>query len=247
MEQDQQIHKDDAIRRAPRGPRTLIQWIALFAKITLILLLCLAGLAYYAYQSTQQLPDFYEATLNSDPVQLAESGAVFEQRVLDLRSSAQEAGEWQAVFTEQQINGWIAVDMPRKFPHWQPREVSDPRVSISRNELKLVFKVESPRLSGVVVAQADVFCTADNQIAVQFNSVKSGIVPIPMKRFADKITKGLEKSDIQVEWTEQDGDPVLLIKLPSDVTDQGDGNSVILKSVTLESGQVVLSGETSSN
>ena len=39
-------------------------------------------------------------------------------------------GRWQALFTAEQINGWMAVDLARNFPNTLPPGVVDPRVDI---------------------------------------------------------------------------------------------------------------------
>lgn len=232
--------------RIAQTPRPLwlrtVNWIL---RISVISLVGLGVFAYYAYQSAQTMPDFYRQSLALAPQQLAESGAVFENRVLELQHSAQVEGDWQTIFTEDQVNGWLAVDMPRKFPKWLPKSVSQPRVSIEPGELKFACRFESRKLSGIVVATADAFCTEkENEVGVRIRSVSSGIIPIPVKRIADAITKGLHETGVPASWTEIEGDPVALITLPRSVTDVSDEFSVLLTNVEIQEKQIVLTGKT---
>lgn len=231
--------------RRRRERRTWIQWVGWVAKLLLLLLVLAIALLWFVYQSAQSIPDFYQESLNTRPRDLAESGARFEQRVLDLKSSAEEEGAWQIIFTEDQINGWLAVDMPRKFPKWQPKEIEQPRVAIDRQDAKLVFKLETPRLSGIVVASLDFFCTRrTNEIGIRFRSVRSGVLPIPVHRFADRITATMRESRVDVSWTEMDGDPVALVVLPDEVTRRLQSSRVILRNIEVQQDQIVLTGET---
>ena len=197
---------------------------------------------WYVYRSTQQLPDFYKAALEVDEQQYAEAGAQFESQVAQLSSDLRQAGLWEATFTEEQVNGWLASDLPRKFPDALPRRIRDPRLSIVPESVTLVFQVESQRLSGVVTCDLTVYCTdLPNQIAVRFDRVRSGMVSLPVSQWLDPITTGLQQAGVQMEWTEDQGRPVALVTLPD--AEMADGD-VIVDNIELQTGQVTISGHT---
>ena len=205
-------------------------------------LLLLFGVAFFLYQSAQRLPDFYQAALEVDREQYEAAGDQFETQVLKLQNDLQIEGQWEAEFTEEQINGWLATDMPKKFPDSLPQNVRDPRIAIKPGKVKLAFKFESSRFSGVVVCEGDVYCTdKSNQLAVRIDDVKAGVVSLPVSRWLDELSEGISRSGFSMQWTEEDGKPVALITLPGDTL--GGGN-VIIESIELLKGKVRLKGRT---
>ncbi len=55
------------------------------------------------------------------------------------------AGHWSAVFTDEQINGWLAADLPEKFPQLLPPEIQDPRVVFAPGQLQLACRYTGSR------------------------------------------------------------------------------------------------------
>ena len=93
-------------------------------------LISLAVGVYFLYRSTQFPPAFYQLSLDVDEEISAVEGDEFEVRILNLQNDARSNEQWQAIFTEAQINGWIASDVPEKFPDLLPDAVLEPRVFV---------------------------------------------------------------------------------------------------------------------
>ncbi len=215
-------------------------WRVIYFLVFVLILLAVG--VYFLYRSTQFPPEFYQLALDVDEEISAVEGDEFEVRILNLQNDARSNEQWQAIFTEAQINGWIASDVPEKFPDLLPDAVLEPRVFVSPGELKVTFLAKSKTLKGYVIASADAFCTESGEVALRFNSVKSGLLKISIAVFADTITKALRKSEVEVEWTEIDGDPVALLKLPDDLVTL-DEYQVRLTGIKVGDGQIVLVGE----
>ena len=86
----------------------------------------LVGCLYWA---TQQAPEFYEQALQKPPQEEAQAGDELERQVLDLRNELRSEGRFNVEFSHDQINGWLAADLPDKFPQLLPRGVSEPRIA----------------------------------------------------------------------------------------------------------------------
>ncbi len=201
-------------------------------------------LGWYIYNSAQRAPEFYQTAITLPPDELENEGKQFEARVFELQNSAYEKGRWQATFTELQVNGWLSSDLPEKFPDVIPRGMSNPRIAIENDVIKLAFKFNSRRLKGYVVAKCDAFCCEEqNQVAIRIRSAKAGVAPLPISVCADSITRALRKTGTTTTWTEIDGDPVALITLPDDLTNNED-RRIELESIQLQDGKMVLSGVT---
>jgi hypothetical protein len=106
----------------------------MLVRLALVLvLLATAGVALLltaAYRATQHVPAFYQAALVERPVEQKAAADQLERQVLELHNEARKPGRWEARFSQDQINGWLAADLPVKFPGALPEGVSAPRVAI---------------------------------------------------------------------------------------------------------------------
>ena len=122
---------DQAVSRDRSSSGWFGRLIKLTIKISLVLILLIAGLLWYTYRSTQSVPEFYQSVLEQDTAQLDRAGDQFESNILEMQNASRREGKWQVVFTQDEINGWLAADLPEKFPNALPPFISDPRVSIT--------------------------------------------------------------------------------------------------------------------
>ncbi len=230
----------DAVRRKQR---LVPIWFGRLARAFAITLIVPGAAAWFVYRSAQREPEFYREVLEQTPESLAVEGDALESRVVELQNSVQEPGQWQTMFTQSQINGWLGSDLPEKFPDLLPPEVSEPGVAIQPGEIQAAFRFSSPRLKGIVVIEGDVFVTGDNEISIQLKSVRSGVLPLSVSGWADEISKSMRKSGIPVAWSELDGDPVAIISLPEDQL-QMDNLQVVVNAIESRDGEIALSGTT---
>ncbi len=208
----------------------------------LILVFAGVGILYFLYQAAQKPPEFYEAALQINPEAQKLAGSEFESRVLQLQNDLLEQGTWEAIFSDKQINGWLASDMPKKFPKALPANVYEPRVEIKPGIVHLAFRFESKQFSGIVVCSGEAYCTdKSNQVAVRIDDVKAGVVSLPVSKWLDEIAKGITRSGFSVVWSEENGNPVALITIPEDTLEGGD---VVVESIELLDGKVRLRGRT---
>ena len=213
--------RTDAEQAVDAGNSVHASWLRRFVRCAirfiLVTVVLVAAATWLIYASAQKEPEFYQAALSLSEQAQAEQGDEFEKQVIEVQNNARIQRQWQAVFTEAQINGWLASGFPVKFPNSLPRNVSDPRVGIETDVLRIAFRFNSTRIKGIVQAELDAFCTEiPGQIAVRIKQVRSGLVPIPVNSIADRLSVALRRLGARVEWTEIDRDPVVLIALPPD-------------------------------
>jgi hypothetical protein len=209
------------------------------------LTLLLAAAAAYIYQSAQEEPEFYASALVEPEEALAEQGGKFETKILNLRNAAMTPGDWEAEFTDAQINGWLASELKKKFPEILSDSIKDPRVVINAGKATIACRAKFDRLDGIVVVEADLFLTdVINQIGVQFKKARCGVLPIPISTFSDEISESLAKQNIQIQWKTEAGDPVALLDLPDKLTVRADGNWYEIMDVELKENCLRLVGRT---
>jgi hypothetical protein len=231
----------ESLRRRPWVSRGLVR----AALAVAIVLAIVAGVSLWGvYQASQQVPEFYVQALAAPRETQAAAGQELEKQALSLNSQVRRPGHWEARFTQDQINGWLAVDLPTKFPGSLPGGVSEPRVAVSPDQIQLAVKWQQGSTSAVLSAMGEIYLTAEpNQVAVRILSVKAGVLPVPLARFLDEIANRAASSGLPLEWTEIEGDPVALITLPLE-REEFRGKQLLVEELRLEEGAIVVAGKT---
>lgn len=207
----------------------------------LAVLVLVLGFLGWAYRATQQVPEFYVRQLELEAFQ-KRAGDALEKQALQLNSQIRKSERWQARFTAEDINGWLAVDLPQKFPQALPSDVQSPRVAIDPEMIQLACKVESPRFSSVVSLGLQPYVTSEpNVIALRVKQLAAGSLPLPLSQYMEQITEQCAKSGLPLRWTEEEGDPVALVTLPLEPKDFQD-RQVRLEQIELAEGEIILSG-----
>ena len=211
----------------------------------LVLLLFGASAFWLAAQQAKKMPESYKSVLEIEPTVAARDGSMLEYNLVRLQNAARRSDPWRVEFTQDQINGWFVSDLPEKFPDSLPDLVQDPRVVIGQNELKFIFKFVTGQLDGFVVVDSDVFCTdVANEVAVKITNVKSGIVPLPIAPWVDRIESVFSKLGVPVYWTSIENDPVAVFSIPEFMTPQGVNQNAVVDSISLQDGKLVVVGQT---
>src|SRR5687768_11397356 len=109
-------HPAPAKPYAGAAPVRKRRWRRVAGVAAVVLIIALALTGFSVYRAAQHVPRFYEEALAVDPVEQRQAGEELERLALDLHNEVQRAGDWEAVFSEDQINGWLAVDLEEKFP-----------------------------------------------------------------------------------------------------------------------------------
>jgi hypothetical protein len=206
--------------------------------------LILALLTWGVHRATQHVPDFYQQALVNEPEQQEAAGDQLERHVLQLHNEARRAGQWQAVFTDEHINGWLAVDLPEKFPGILPKTLQDPRVAVTPEAVRIAFRYEDGQFSTVVSLEVEAHLTDEpNVLALRIRKARAGLLPVPLKKVLDAIQTAAREADLMLHWAQQEGDPVALVTLPTEHKEYR-RRALSLKAVELRRGEIVVAGRT---
>jgi hypothetical protein len=166
------------------------------------------------YRASQHVPDFYERALVHGAAE-QDSSERFERQALALHNQVRRSGPWEARFTEEEINAWLAATVPEKFPQLLSSGVSEPRVAIEGEIVRLAVRYQRGGTSTVVSLAARLRLTDEpNQIAIEIGEARSGSLPLPLAGFLNEIKAHASQAGIAVRWTESAGRPVALFRLP---------------------------------
>ncbi len=208
--------------------------------LAVVIVAILAG----AYSATQKVPEFYQEALVLEPAAVAVAGEALEQEVLELHNDARRVGHWEAAFTEEQINGWLSVELPKNFPHALPSQIQEPRIAIRDGDIFLACRYTSERMKTVLSLQVEVGLTEnENEIALRVRGIRAGILPLPMKRFMDEINRYVRSDSLPLRWSRIDGDPLALLQAPEYYQELGP-QRIRIEEISVGEGVIKISGRT---
>lgn len=207
-----------------------------------LIVMVVAALIYFSFnKAVQHAPDYYEESLLIPPEQLEEAGNEFEKQVFELHNQWQRSDHWNITFTDSQINGWLAVDLVEKFPDLLPDTVADPRVAIDEDSVRFACRYQYGRFNTVFNLALKVYLTEEpNVVAIRLTSARAGLISMPMQEVIDGITAGARRSGLRIRWTQQEGDPLALITLPTRLVKGGSEHVVEL--IELGEGYLTIGG-----
>jgi hypothetical protein len=190
----------------------------------------------------RQVRPFYQQALALDLVTLKEGGRELESRASALYSDSRKPGQWRAVFTAEQINGWMATQMVEGGTKTLPKNLDAPRVAIGEDTFTLGFRAKHGGVETVVSADASAMVTESGEIAIRLESVQAGELPLPVLQVADEIAKACQALRLPIRWTQENGEPVALIAIDQDASSSR--GRMTIDAIELRDGSLYVAGHT---
>ena len=219
------------------------KWILIGSLVAGGILLLIAVGVFALYRAWRHVPEFYEKALQADRKAQEYASQKMLQEASAFARDVEEEGPWQAVFTEERINGWLAVDLVRNHPDLLPSTISEPRVAIQPGQFRIGFRYTDDDTSGVLSLAVDVYLAEPNVIALRVRNARAGALPLPLDQVLERISEAAAQLDLQVRWRQAEGDPVAEIPLPQ--PRDAKGRLVQIESLQLGDGEIYLAGSTS--
>ncbi|HEV3341134.1 MAG TPA: hypothetical protein VG125_12280 [Pirellulales bacterium] len=175
------------------------------------------GLLAWGYWAARRVPPFYAAAV-SVPLQVhREASDHLLESAAALASNVQKEGQWQAIFTSEQINGWLATGLNETFPGLLPDYVVDPRVTVGADGVLFGCRYLKGNVETVVSLKAELFVSESNVLKVRLRHARAGAFPLPLGNVLEGVTRVATDLSMQLSWLQADGDPVAVIRLhPAD-------------------------------
>jgi hypothetical protein len=224
------------------GTALMARKFRIAALCTSLLAACVLVVIGGAYYAARQVRPFYKQALTLEPEVLERGSRELESRATALYSDARQGGKWHALFTAEQINGWLAIQLAENQVEDSPRSIRDPRVAISPEILTLGFQTHSGGVETVISVDASVFVTDEGAVAIRLMSVRAGALPLPVMQLADEIAATCERLSLPVRWTQQDGQPVAIVELHSDPSTEE--RQFFIDTIEFGDGEMYVAGHT---
>ncbi|HQU42026.1 MAG TPA: hypothetical protein PK867_04405 [Pirellulales bacterium] len=191
--------------------RRVAKWVAgaLFA-----FGICLLAWGYWA---ARRVPPFYAAAVAVPSESHREAGERLLENAAALASNVQKTGQWQAIFTTGQLNGWLATRLEETFPGLLPDYLADPRVTVGPDGVLLGCRYLKGNVETVVSLKAELYVNEANVLKVRLSHARAGAFPLPLGNILQRVTRAAAEAKVQLSWLQAGGDPVAVIRLhPSD-------------------------------
>jgi len=167
------------------------------------------------FLAARHVPTFYCQALVAEPETARRGSDELLEIATALMNMTHHEGKWYAVVTEEQVNGWLAVDLVENHPELLPTGAIDPRVRLQPGRARIACGYHYPGLSTVVSVSFDLYLAEPQVIALRVHSARAGAIPVPIKPIVDGVAEAAERLNLRVEWRQAHGDPVALITLPA--------------------------------
>jgi hypothetical protein len=192
-----------------------------------------------AWLSLTHEPTFYRALVARVPREQREAKAKhFVASSLQLRNDISNERDWQAVFSDQEVNAWLAEDLITHFADQIPPEVHEPRVAFGPDRITLAFQLDRGPIRTVIWVVAQARIPEDNVLELTFDKIRAGVIPISAERLMGPITERAREQGLDVSWSREDNLPVATIRFGPD---RG-RSDIVLERLSVRQGQIRLSG-----
>ncbi len=206
-----------------------------------VLAAVIVGVSLFSlYEAYQQIPEFYHEALAKDDVSQEPARDAFVAQATALASDLRRAGHWHTLFTAEQINAWLALELKTNYPELLPDEWRDPRISLREKEARIACRYINGELSTVLSLTLEAYLSEPNVLALRIRSARAGALPVPLAKVLESISHAARELHLRLEWRKLEGDPVALISFPS--PGRPASEQVNLEALELRDGELFVSG-----
>ena len=188
-------------------------------------------------------PAFYRGRLAVGEAAIAEQDARrLITKVAGLQAAASRIGPWGAAVTEQELNAWLAVDLPRNHAGLLPAGVAAPRVELADRVVRVGVRVGAGPLSAVVSCDLEIRLREVNQVECVVADAQLGALPLPRGPILHVLAARLRPLGLSAEVRRGDGRSVLVVTLPGQLGQQA--KRCVLEALAVSPGELLMAGET---
>ena len=215
-----------------RSPRQRL--FAIFATVALTL----AAAPGLVWLSLTHKPRFYRTMVALPKGRQQAEAKQFVRQSLQLRNDIVNEPTWEAVFTDQEVNAWLAEDLVTHFADQLPPEVHEPRVMFEVDKVTLAFELDQGPVRSVIWVVARPSVPEGNVLELSFEKIRAGMIPVPAEALLDRITARARGRGLDVSWKRDGEFPVAVLRY----TPHEGRDDVKLERVEIRKGEIRLAG-----
>jgi hypothetical protein len=189
-------------------------------------------------------PDFYRKMGLPPGPERQKHSEKFHERCTSLINGIVNNREWHERFTEAEINSYFEEGFVRSgaSKSMLPEGISDPRVSIEPDKIRLAFRYGTgPWCCTVVSVDFRVWLAAHeaNVVALELQGLHAGSLPVSAQSLLERISEVVRRrEDIEMSWYRHNGNPVALLRFQANQARP----TVRLERLELGQGELIIGG-----
>jgi hypothetical protein len=207
-----------------------------------VLLLLSACAAAAAAVLVRHEPAFYVRAAQPAGAARKKQSNDFYTQFCALKSNMDATREWAAQFTEDQVNSYLQEGFRTSGVEelMLPDGISDPRVAIEADRLRLGFRYGSGLWSTVVTIDLRVWVAKGepNVVGLELQGMQAGALPISAQSLLEHVSEAARRQNVEVTWYRYDGNPVALLRFQS----RRSRATVQLQQLELQPGKLMIQG-----
>jgi hypothetical protein len=193
------------------------------------------------YQSSQVEPEFYTQALTVNVETQQQASEEFVAAAEEVAEQIESNSGWETSITEEQLNGWLAIDLQKMLSDRGISGIEEPRCRIQVDGIRLACRWQASGLGGVLVLHCQPELDAEHErLTVSIRSVKSGILPVPRSRWLEPLRATVESSELPVSWGTDQEPPTISVDLSR--VEAVPGRKLLMEQMELQDGVLKLSG-----
>jgi hypothetical protein len=185
-----------------------------------ILLLLLGGASATLILLVRHEPEFYVRAAVPPGEQRKRSSGDFVLEFTHLIEGVLNKRQWDIRFTQDQINSYFEEDFVKEHTTENPlpEGISEPRISLEADRIRLAFRYGSGWLSTVISIDMRAWrvVTQPNVLALEFQALHAGALPISAQSLLERVYEAARQQNIDPTWYRFNGHPVLLLRFQAD-------------------------------
>lgn len=204
-----------------------------------LVLIGLLGLKQLAKSPPSYYAEIIRAEETIDTRKRHEQAEVLVGDLVQLRNDLANEPEWTLRVTDTVLNAWLGEHQLNEIVQDMPAEVSEPRIKLEMETIKLAFRWAGEPLESVISLSIKPSCISTNQIQILIDKVQAGLLPVSWSRFQDGITDAIGQNGQKVEWKTVDGQPALVLKISPSM----DSRAIEIEKITVLDGEIRVTGK----
>ena len=206
-----------------------------------LLLLVVAVALLVLWRASKVVPDFYAQAMAVERTGQRDASNTLIQKATVLVSDVQKPGRWEALFTEQEVNAWLAVDLKENHRESLPLGVAEPRVVIDPGGMRLACRASRSGVETVLSIELDAYLVEPGVVGVRIRRVRAGAIPLPLGNVLDLIRDMGDRLGLLIRWQQAEGDPVAIVRVNPVVKGS---RLVVIDRLELAEDEIYLGGST---
>jgi hypothetical protein len=206
--------------------------------IGLLIVAALVAVPATIWMSLTHQPQFYRAMVQVPREQQEAKARRFVAQSLQLRNDIINEPSWEAIFTDQEVNAWLAEDLVTEFADQLPPEVHEPRIVFGLDRITLAFELDQGPLRSVIWVVARPRIPEPNVLELTFEKIRAGVLPVPSEKVIDQIVEQARMHGLDVRYERVDQLPVIVVRYKPN----SDREDVLLEQVQIREGEIRLAG-----